>query len=82
MWSPEGDSGGLRATALRECGVHAFDHFFGGEVPLMRGDRPLVSEWIFDDAVAITPEHVVDRHSHLGAGFDHPRDESVDVGNI
>src|SRR5215471_11334650 len=48
----------------------------------MRGDRPAMAEWILDLAVAVTPEHVADRHNGLGAEPDRARGDAFDVFDI
>jgi hypothetical protein len=49
---------------------------------LVRRDRPLVAERVFQAAVAITPEHVGDRHGHARTGGDGLAYSRVDIGDV
>src|SRR5262245_34740455 len=51
-------------------------------VAQVSGDRPAMTPWIFDHAIAIAPEHVCHRHDDLGAGCDRAFEEAIDVRDI
>ncbi len=44
-------------------------------------ERPVMTERVRDNAVAVTPELVVERHDHAGAGFERTGELLVDVGH-
>src|SRR5271167_5089747 len=45
--------------------LHPLFHFFRGQVSLVGRDGPLVAKGIRQLPIAVTPEHVTDRHFHL-----------------
>ena len=55
VWTPPLTAGLLRV----------FQQFLWTHVTDMGGNRPAMSEWVLDHPVAITPEHVVERHDDL-----------------
>ena len=48
--------------------LHRLLHLLGGDVADMRADRPLMTERVFDFAVTIAPEHIVEGHRDFRPG--------------
>src|SRR5215211_257675 len=61
------------------CLLATLGDLLGRQVFLVRGDRPLMPEWVLDAAEAIAPEHVFYRHRHRRAGIDGFLHGGVDV---
>ena len=47
--------------------LHRFLHLLRADIPDMGADRPLMTERVFQLAIAIAPEHVVQRHRDFRA---------------
>ena len=41
-----------------------------------------MAEWVLQPSVTIAPEHLGDRHRHLGAGFCGMRHERIGILNV
>src|ERR1700752_2652328 len=54
----------------------------GRRVFLVRGETPAVARGILDRGEAVAPEHVGDRHHHLGPGPDRAIEGGVHVGQV
>src|SRR5579864_1081109 len=68
--SPGCERPGTRAFALLRHLAHRFLHFLRRHIAFVRSDRPAVPERILQLPVTVAPEHVGDRHRHLGPGRD------------
>jgi hypothetical protein len=66
--------------AVRRC--LALMHLFRRQGLSARGDGPAEAEWVGDDAVAVTPELVCERHHRFATGGGCLRENRVGVGNI
>src|SRR5215216_1478093 len=75
--SLDGDRADQRSTREQRCRRRA--HLFGGHVAQVLRQRPLVSEGIDDLAVAVAPEHVLERLEHFCPRIHGTLPQRVDV---
>src|SRR5215471_19912793 len=79
---PAGDGlAPLARELLEEIGLTPL-HLFAGEVFLVRGEGPPVSERIDDAPAPIAPELIADGHGHLAAGRHRPIEQGVAVLDV
>jgi hypothetical protein len=64
---------------MRPAGWGAAGDVVGGQLLAGGGDRPAVAERVAQDAVALAPEHFLDRDLDLCAGVDGPLGDDVGV---
>src|SRR2546426_6095637 len=67
---------------LATCFLHRLLHLIRADIANVRGDRPLVAKRVFQYAVTVAPEHVLERHRYLRPRSCGVRDERVDVFDI
>ncbi len=61
---------------------HRLLHFLGAHIADMRAYRPLVTKWVLQLAVAVAPEHVIDRDRDFGSRADGLSDDPVDIIDV
>jgi len=57
-------------------------HVFGGYILYVRGYSPMMAGGVDDLSVAISPEHILQRHFGFCAGFDGALECGVGVGDV
>ena len=62
--------------------LHRLLHLLRTWIPDVRADRPLMTERVFDLAVTIAPEHVVERHRDLRAGAHRLLEDGIHVLDV
>ena len=78
---PAGTPALLGRRLRHEFGGASF-HIFGGYVLYVCGYSPMMAGWVNDLPVAISPEHILQRHFGFCAGFDGAIEGSVGVGDV
>src|SRR6266498_4128163 len=67
---------------LATCFLRRLLHLIRADIANMCGDRPLMAKRVFEFAVTIAPEHVLEWHRYLRPRSRGVRDERVDVLDI
>ena len=72
----------IAVLRLAACFLRRLLHLFRADIANVCGDRPMVAKRVFELAVTIAPEHVLDRHRYLRSRIRGARHERIDVFDI